>query len=308
MAAASGFSSPLGWHERPASVSVFSCTLSGPQRSVPLTGSPIESGPLQSCNPAPRKSRKGAPPASTRTHAPVCAQGLGTQVMFTRARRQDRATRWCVPTSHAVGVHAHPGQAREPRFHIAGKRRRRHAESQLHRCDHLAHVLPARSAPRSRAGSARSSTSSWGRRSSPPSPARSRASGHAGSCAAPRLRWPSPPGPFAAGWQVLEAPQAASFRVRVQAPDGSLSIHVPADWAFLAGGGKVLTDAPDGAMGFIFTAFSGNPMLPQATIGQGVIGTRHLPPGQTLACVFNGFRDQQFRVHSARRIRPPCAR
>jgi hypothetical protein len=40
----------------------------------------------------------------------------------------------------------------------------------------------------------------------------------------------------------------------------------------------VLTAAPDGAMGFIFTAFSGNPLLPQATIGQGIIGTRYLPP------------------------------
>jgi len=84
-----------------------------------------------------------------------------------------------------------------------------------------------------------------------------------------------------------------------RAQDGSLSIRVPADWAFLAGGGRVLTAAPDGAMGFIFTAFSGNPLLPQATIAQGIIGTRYLPPAQALAFVFNGFRNQQFRIHSA---------
>jgi hypothetical protein len=84
-----------------------------------------------------------------------------------------------------------------------------------------------------------------------------------------------------------------------RARDGSLSIRVPADWAFLAGGGRVLTAAPDGAMGFIFTAFSGNPLLPQATIARGVIGTRYLPPAQALAFVFNGFRNQQFRIHSA---------
>ncbi len=84
-----------------------------------------------------------------------------------------------------------------------------------------------------------------------------------------------------------------------RAQDGSLSIRVPADWAFLAGGGRIVTAAPDGAMGFIFTAFSGNPLLPQATLAQGIIGTRYLPPAQALAFVFNGFRNQQFRIHSA---------
>ena len=96
------------------------------------------------------------------------------------------------------------------------------------------------------------------------------------------------------------APQPVQLAlVPRRAQDGSLAIRVPADWAFLAGGGRVLTAAPDGAMGFIFTAFSGNPLLPQATIAQGIIGTRYLPPAQTLAFVFNGFRNQQFRIHSA---------
>lgn len=84
-----------------------------------------------------------------------------------------------------------------------------------------------------------------------------------------------------------------------RAQDGSLAIRVPADWVFLAGGGRVLTAAPDGAMGFIFTAFSGNPMLPQATVAQGVIGTRYLPPDQALAHVFSGFNNRQFRIHAA---------
>lgn len=83
------------------------------------------------------------------------------------------------------------------------------------------------------------------------------------------------------------------------AQDGSLSIRVPADWAFLAGGGKVLTAAPDGSMGFIFTSFAGNPMLPQASIAQGIIGTRYMPPAQALGYVFNAFNNQQFRIHSA---------
>jgi len=91
--------------------------------------------------------------------------------------------------------------------------------------------------------------------------------------------------------QVPLAPRAAQ--------DGSLSIRVPADWNFLAGGGKVLTASRDGGMGFIFTSFSGNPMLPQASVAQGIIGTRYLPPAQALGFVFSAFRNQRFRIHSA---------
>jgi len=84
-----------------------------------------------------------------------------------------------------------------------------------------------------------------------------------------------------------------------RAQDGSLSIRVPADWNFLAGGGKVITASRDGGMGFIFTSFSGNPMLPQASVAQGIIGTRYLPPAQALGFVFNAFRNQRFRIQSA---------
>jgi hypothetical protein len=83
------------------------------------------------------------------------------------------------------------------------------------------------------------------------------------------------------------------------AQDGSLSIRVPADWNFLAGGGKVVTASRDGGMGFIFTSFAGNPMLPQASIAQGIIGTRYLPPAQALGFVFSAFKNQRFRILSA---------
>jgi len=33
-------------------------------------------------------------------------------------------------------------------------------------------------------------------------------------------------------------------------------------------------------MGFIFTSFSGNPMLPQASVAQGIIGTQDAVTGQ----------------------------
>jgi len=85
-----------------------------------------------------------------------------------------------------------------------------------------------------------------------------------------------------------------------RAPDGSLSIRVPSDWKFLAGGGRVLTASPDGGMGFIFTSLSGNPLLPQATVAQGIIGTRYLPPAQALAFVFNAFRNRDFRILTAK--------
>jgi hypothetical protein len=84
-----------------------------------------------------------------------------------------------------------------------------------------------------------------------------------------------------------------------RAPDGSLSIATPADWNFHAGGGKVVSGAPNGAMGFIFTTFQGNPMLPRASIAQGVIGSGYRPPDQTLATIFQGFGHRDFRVLSA---------
>ena len=109
---------------------------------------------------------------------------------------------------------------------------------------------------------------------------------------------------FAGSASASGSPAAAAPPIQLaltprMAQDGSLSIRVPADWGFLAGGGKVVTAARDGSMGFIFTSFSGNPMLPQASIAQGIIGTRYLPPAQALAYVFNAFRNQQFRIRSA---------
>ena len=75
--------------------------------------------------------------------------------------------------------------------------------------------------------------------------------------------------------------------VERQAPDGSLRMRVPQDWAFLAGKGMVVTGEP--GAGFIFTAFAGNPMLPQATVAQGVIGRNYLSPATTLPVVLQGF-------------------
>ncbi|HPK71203.1 MAG TPA: hypothetical protein PLN93_04620, partial [Vicinamibacterales bacterium] len=93
-------------------------------------------------------------------------------------------------------------------------------------------------------------------------------------------------------------PVQAALTARA-APDGSLSLRVPADWSFLAGRGRVIAASRDGGLGFIFTAFAGNPLVPQATVAQGIIPTPYQPPAETLGYVFSAFRNRQFRIHTA---------
>jgi hypothetical protein len=103
---------------------------------------------------------------------------------------------------------------------------------------------------------------------------------------------PAPPAPEPAPVQL---PPLTARR----AQDGSLSLNVPSDWAFLAAGGKVVTGAPDGAAGFIFTAFSGNPMLPNASIAQGVIGSPYRPPPQALGVILQAFGHRNIKILSS---------
>ena len=85
------------------------------------------------------------------------------------------------------------------------------------------------------------------------------------------------------------------------AEDRSLSVRIPEDWGFLAGGGKVVAGRRGGGPGFIFTALEGNPMLPGASVSQGVIGSRYLSPPQTLAWILKGFGHRNIRIASADR-------
>lgn len=94
-------------------------------------------------------------------------------------------------------------------------------------------------------------------------------------------------------------PEPLPELVERRAADGSLSLRAPADWNFLAGGGKVAASAPDGAAGFIFTAFSGNPMLPGASLEQGVIGSPYRPPQQTLLMLLSGLGHRNAKVLAA---------
>ena len=92
--------------------------------------------------------------------------------------------------------------------------------------------------------------------------------------------------PHGAGGQA--APVEVSL-VERQAPDGSLSLKMPADWNFMGAQGRVIAGQPGGGMGFIFTSFSGNPMLPRASVLQGTIGSRYRRPAETLPLILMGF-------------------
>ena len=85
------------------------------------------------------------------------------------------------------------------------------------------------------------------------------------------------------------APPVQKRLVGRRAADGSLSMRLPEDWAFLAAGGKVVAGDAAGGVGFVSTAFTGNPMLPKATILQGILGTTYRSPSQTLLLVLAGF-------------------
>jgi hypothetical protein len=87
--------------------------------------------------------------------------------------------------------------------------------------------------------------------------------------------------------------------VQRQAPDNSLRISVPADWLFLAGGGKVLTGAPQGRAGFAFTSIAVFPYgVGYDNIAQGVIQSPYLPPSQILPVVFTKLGDRDVRVNA----------
>jgi hypothetical protein len=97
------------------------------------------------------------------------------------------------------------------------------------------------------------------------------------------------------------APQTRPVEVALvprQAQDGSLSIRLPSDWVFVGAGGKVVTGAPDGGTGFVFTSLSGNPLVRGVPISQGVIATPYQPPAQALILILQAFGNSSVRVHS----------
>lgn len=87
--------------------------------------------------------------------------------------------------------------------------------------------------------------------------------------------------------------------VKHAADDRSLTVTIPNDWNFSAGGGKVVTGSNRSAPGFIFTALQGNPMLRNAPIATGVVSARYLNPRQTLSYVLQAFGHRSIEIASA---------
>jgi hypothetical protein len=84
-----------------------------------------------------------------------------------------------------------------------------------------------------------------------------------------------------------------------RAQDGSLTLKTPDDWNFLAAGGKVITGSADGSLGFVFTAFSGNPILRGASVLQGVIAQPYITPPQALQVILSGFGHRDIKIQQA---------
>ena len=95
---------------------------------------------------------------------------------------------------------------------------------------------------------------------------------------------------------------AAPVPVRLverRAADGSLALSVPADWTFLANKGTVLTVAPGGGAGFIFTVFSVMPASYGIRPPPGVIISGYQPPAQFAPTIFAQFGNRNIRVLGA---------
>lgn len=84
-----------------------------------------------------------------------------------------------------------------------------------------------------------------------------------------------------------------------QAPDGSLSLNIPADWEFVGAGGKAIASGPRGGLGFIFTSLAGSPQLRGASVMQGIIDRPYLPPPDTLRLILAAFGHRDIKIGKA---------
>ncbi len=85
--------------------------------------------------------------------------------------------------------------------------------------------------------------------------------------------------------------------VERRAADGSLSISLPADWAFLGQRGAVIAGAPQGGAGVVFTSF---PVFPQSygvTPPPGVLVSAFVSPERFIHTIFQQFRNRDARVN-----------
>jgi hypothetical protein len=92
------------------------------------------------------------------------------------------------------------------------------------------------------------------------------------------------------------APAAALPLVQRRAPDGSLSLGVPAQWQFQAGRGMAVSSAAGGEAGFMFTSFQVFPGNLAVRPAPGTYVSRYLPPPEFLGMVWGSFRNRDVRI------------
>ena len=84
-----------------------------------------------------------------------------------------------------------------------------------------------------------------------------------------------------------------------RAPDGSLTVSLPADWQLQAAQGKAVASAPGGGAGFLFTAFQVHPPA-LAAAPPGVIRSAWQPPERFVRVIWEKFGNREVRVLQAR--------
>ncbi len=94
-------------------------------------------------------------------------------------------------------------------------------------------------------------------------------------------------------------PPVQARLVERRAPDGSLTLALPAEWRFLAQKGTVLAGAPGGASGFVFTVFAVHSSSYGVNPPPGVIVSGYQPPGAFAPRVFAQFGNRDIRVVGA---------
>jgi hypothetical protein len=83
-----------------------------------------------------------------------------------------------------------------------------------------------------------------------------------------------------------------------RAPDGSLTVSLPADWQLQAAQGKAVASAPGGGAGFMFTAFQVHPPA-LALAPPGVINSVWQPPERFVRTIWEKFGNRDVRVLQA---------
>jgi hypothetical protein len=101
-----------------------------------------------------------------------------------------------------------------------------------------------------------------------------------------------------ANFHLLSAEGAATPQPLVprRAPDGSLSVSIPANWQFQGNRGTVVATEPGGASGFMFTTFQVLTRPVGVAPSPGVLVSPHHPPAEFMPVLFQKFGNRDIRI------------